>query len=124
VHLIQAELFDALLAIGHEVGPGGLGENVATKGVDLLSLPAATRLHIGSSAVIEITGLRNPCHQIEKFQPGLLKHVVSSSPAGVVRKAGVMSIVLHGGAVRVGDAIKVELPPPPHEPLIYRGAVG
>jgi tetrachlorobenzoquinone reductase len=120
VHLIQAELFDEVSLKGHSVGPGELGENIATRDVDLLGLPTGTRLRLGAEAVIELTGLRNPCHQIEDFQPGLLQHVVESKPTGLVRKAGVMSIVLQGGEVRPGDAIEIELPPPPHEPLIYR----
>ena len=120
VHLIQSELFDDVAGKGHTVRPGDLGENVATKNVDLLNLPTKTRLRLGPHAVIELTGLRNPCHQIENWQPGLLKHVVEKHPAGVVRKAGVMGIVLQGGEVRPGDPIAIELPPLPHEPLIYR----
>ncbi|HEX4409091.1 MAG TPA: 2Fe-2S iron-sulfur cluster-binding protein [Xanthobacteraceae bacterium] len=120
VHLIQAELFDELALKGHVVPPGSLGENISTRNVPLLSLPTGTRLHFGPEAVIELTGLRNPCHQIEDFQAGLLKHVAESKPTGLVRKAGVMSIVLHGGEVRPDDKIEIELPPLPHEPLIYR----
>lgn len=120
VHLIQAELFDELSGKGHKVRPGDLGENVSTRNIDLLGLPTGTRLRLGPEAVIELTGLRNPCHQIETFQPGLLKHVVEPKPTGLVRRAGVMSIVLKGGDVRPGDPIEVELPPLPHEPLIYR----
>jgi vanillate O-demethylase ferredoxin subunit len=113
-------LFDEVSGKGHAVRPGELGENIATRHVDLLGLPTGTRLRLGSEAVIELTGLRNPCHQIEDFQPGLLKHMVEATPTGVVRKAGVMSVVLQGGDVRPGDAIEIELPPLPHEPLIYR----
>jgi MOSC domain-containing protein YiiM len=120
VHLIHAELLDELGAKGHKVLPGELGENISTRHLDLLGLPAATRLHIGSQAVIELTGLRNPCRQIEEFQAGLLAHVVERRPAGVVRKGGVMSIVLQGGIVRPGDRIEVELPARPHGPLVYR----
>ena len=120
VHLIQAELFDEVGEKGHVVAPGDLGENVSTRGVDLLELPTGTRLRLGPDAVIELTGLRNPCSQIEDWQPGLLKHVAVARPTGLVRKAGVMSIVLAGGEVRPGDAIAIELPPLPHEPLIYR----
>jgi tetrachlorobenzoquinone reductase len=120
VHLIQAELFDEVSLKGHCVRPGELGENIATRHVDLLGLPTGTRLRLGPEAVIELTGLRNPCHQIEDFQSGLLQHVVESKPTGLLRKAGVMSVVLQGGEVRPGDAIEIELPPLPHEPLIYR----
>jgi len=120
VHLIQAELLDEVAGKGHAVCPGELGENISTRHVDLLGLPTGTRLRLGSEAVIELTGLRNPCHQIEDFQPGLLKHLVEKKPTGLVRRAGVMSVVLQGGDVRPGDAIEIELPPLPHEPLIYR----
>lgn len=120
VHLIQAELLDEVAGKGHAVRPGELGENIVTRHVDLLALPTGTRLRLGSEAVIELTGLRNPCHQIEDFQPGLLKLMVEAKPTGVVRKAGVMSVVLQGGDVRPGDAIEIELPPLPHQPLIYR----
>jgi MOSC domain-containing protein YiiM len=120
VHLIQAELFDEVAQKGHTVHPGDLGENISTRNVDLLALPTGTRLRLGSGAIIELTGLRNPCHQIEDFQPGLLKHLVEKRPTGLVRRAGVMSIVLRGGDVRSGDSIEIELPPLPHEPLIYR----
>jgi MOSC domain-containing protein YiiM len=120
VHLIQAELFDEVARKGHNVRPGDLGENISTRNVDLLALPTGTRLRLGSEAIIELTGLRNPCHQIEDFQPGLLKHLVEKMPTGLVRRAGVMSIVLKGGDVRPGDPIEIELPPLPHEPLIYR----
>lgn len=120
VHLIQSELLDEVGDKGHTVRPGELGENISTRGIDLLSLPTGTRLHIGPQAVIELTGLRNPCVQIEKFQPGLLKHLVVAQATGLVRRAGVMSIVLNGGPVYPGDAIEVVLPPLPHQPLIYR----
>ena len=120
VHVIQAELFDQVLEKGHVVKPGDLGENISTRGIPLLDLPTGTRLHLGPEAVIELTGLRNPCHQIEHFQPGLLQHVVESTPTGLVRKGGVMAIVLRGGEVRRGAPIRVALPPLPHQPLIYR----
>lgn len=118
VHLIHAELHDELAASGFVVQPGELGENVTTRGVDLLGLPAGTRLKLGSSAVVEITGLRNPCVQIDRFQPGLLGAVVGRDETGAVRrKTGIMSIVITAGAVRPGDAIEIELPPEPHQPL-------
>ncbi len=123
VHVIQAELFDQLDEKGHVVRPGDLGENIATRGVDLLALPTGTRLHFGSDAVIELTGLRNPCVQVEDFQAGLLKLVAVSTPSGLERKAGVMSVVIAGGVVQPGDPIGVELPPEPHEPLMYRPPV-
>ena len=118
VHLIQGELFAELEDEGFRVKPGDLGENITTSGVELLSLPVGTLLHIGDEAIVEVTGLRNPCLQIDGFQDGLLKMVVGRDEAGnVVRKAGIMSIVRRGGEVRPGDKIKVELPAEPHRPL-------
>jgi MOSC domain-containing protein YiiM len=119
VHLIHAELHDELAAAGYTVGPGQLGENVTTRGVDLLGLPTGSRLRLGADAVIEVTGLRNPCYQIDDFRKGVLREVVGRDAGGaVVRKAGVMAIVLAGGEVRPGDAIAVETPPEPHRPLV------
>ena len=118
VHLIHAELFEELAGRGFAVGPADLGENVTTRGVDLLALPTGARLRLGAEAVLEVTGLRNPCAQIERFRRGLLAAVLDRGPHGeVVRKAGVMAVVLSGGVVRTDDAIAVELPPPPHRPL-------
>jgi MOSC domain-containing protein YiiM len=117
VHLVQEELFDEVGAAGFAVAPGDLGENITTRGIDLLALPAGTLLRIGA-AVLEVTGLRNPCLQIDNFRQGLLKQVVGRDEAGnIVRKAGVMSIVKEGGVVRPGDAVKAELPSGPHRPL-------
>jgi MOSC domain-containing protein YiiM len=118
VHLIHAELHDELRAAGFTVHAGEMGENVTTRGVDLLALPTGTRLRLGPSAVVEVTGLRNPCVQIDRFQPGLLSAVLDRDEAGrLVRKAGVMATVLSGGEVRPGDAISAELPAGPHRPL-------
>ncbi|WP_181708596.1 MOSC domain-containing protein [Chthonobacter rhizosphaerae] len=118
VHLIQSELFDALAARGHRVRPGDLGENVTTRGVDLLALPVGTELRFAGGAVVELTGLRNPCAQIDAFQPGLLAEVVEKTvDGGLVRKAGVMGVVRVGGTIRTGDAIAVTLPPEPHRAL-------
>lgn len=118
VHLIQGELHDELAAAGFAVVPGDLGENVTTRGIDLLGLPTGAKLRLGAEAVVEITGLRNPCSQIDGFQTGLLKQVLGRDEAGnLVRKAGVMGIVLAGGTVRPGDPIGIELPPEPHRPL-------
>ncbi|GAA3491252.1 MOSC domain-containing protein [Streptomyces cremeus] len=118
VHLIHRELFDEVGEAGFDVGPGRLGENVTTSGIDLLALPTGTLLRLGEEAVVEVTGLRNPCLQIDAFQDGLLKQVVGRDVEGkVVRKAGIMSVVRTGGVVRPGDPITVELPPAPHRPL-------
>ena len=118
VHLIHAELHEELAAAGFTVQPGELGENITTTGISLLALPAGTRLKIGSSAIVEITGLRNPCAQIDRFQAGLLAKVVGRDTSGAVqRKSGIMSVVIASGEVRPGDEIEVELPGEPHRPL-------
>ena len=120
VHLIQAELFDEVKAKGFSVEPGQLGENITTRGVNLLALPTGTKLKIGSEAVVELKALRNPCFQIDDFQKGLLKAVIDKDEAGnVIRKAGVMGIVLVGGEIRPSDSILIDLPPEPHHPLEY-----
>lgn len=117
VHLIAAELHGELAAKGFRVGPGSMGENVTTRGLDLLALPRGARLHLGG-AVVEVTGLRNPCRQLDEHQPGLMAAVLDRAPDGsLVLRAGIMGTVLSGGPVRAGDAIRVELPPAPHEAL-------
>ena len=118
VHLIHEELFDELRAGGFAVGPGDMGENVTTRDLALLDLPRGARLRLGASAVIEVTGLRNPCTQLDAFQSGLMRAVLGRGPNGeLVRKAGIMAVVIAGGVVRPGDEIAVDLPPPPHRPL-------
>jgi MOSC domain-containing protein YiiM len=118
VHLLQSELFDDLLEEGHAVFPGDLGENITTSGIDLLALPAGTCLRIGAVAEVELTGLRNPCSQIDKFQPGLTAKVLDRDANGaLVRKAGVMAVVRRPGVVRAGDPIVVQLPQLPHRAL-------
>ena len=118
VHLIHAELFDELAAKGFEVDPGALGENVTTRGIDLLELPPGTRLRIGSQAVVEVTGLRNPCAQIDGLRQGLMAAVLDRDENGnLVRKAGIMGVVVTGGEVRPGDTIRVELPAGERVPL-------
>jgi MOSC domain-containing protein YiiM len=118
VHLIHTELHEELRQSGFEVAPGQMGENVTTEGIDLLDLPTGTRLRLGDAAVIEVTGLRNPCTQLDGLQPGLMAAVLDRDAQGnLIRKAGVMAVVVTGGAVRPGDAIIVELPPTPHQPL-------
>jgi MOSC domain-containing protein YiiM len=119
VHLMHAELFDELHAQGFTVKPGDLGENITTSGIDLLALPSGARLHLGDSAVVEITGLRNPCVQIERFQKGLMAATLDRDANGdLVRKAGIMGIVIAGGDVRPGDRVRIQLPPEPHQPLL------
>lgn len=118
VHLIHGELLDELRGGGFTVEPGDLGENILTRGLDLLGLPRGTRLHLGAEAVVEVTGLRNPCPQIENFQPGLLKAVLDRDAEGhLIRKAGIMGVVLGSGVIQPGDAVRAELPPEPHERL-------
>ncbi|ROQ16499.1 MULTISPECIES: MOSC domain-containing protein [unclassified Curtobacterium] len=111
VHLLHAEVFDEVADAGYHLEPGQMGENVTTRGVDLLSLPTGTVLHLGNEARVRVTGLRNPCQQINGFEPGLLREVLGRDEDGaVVRKGGVMSVVVTGGVVRTGDRIRVELP--------------
>jgi MOSC domain-containing protein YiiM len=118
VHLIHAELHEELRTAGFAIAPGQMGENITTAGVDLLGLPAGARLRLGDAAVVEITGLRNPCAQLDRIQPGLMAATLDRDERGhLVRKAGVMGIVLAGGEVRPGDAVRVELPPAPHRRL-------
>lgn len=118
LHLIHAELFDELAAQGFEIGPGQMGENVTTRGLDLLGLPVGTRLRLGSDAVVELTGLRNPCAQLDGIAKGLLAATLGRDATGaLVRKAGVMSVVIAGGDVRAGDSIAVELPAAPRRSL-------
>jgi MOSC domain-containing protein YiiM len=119
VHLMHAELFDELRGKGFVVQPGDLGENITTAGIDLLALPTGTRLHLGEDAIVEVTGLRNPCVQIDNFQKGLMAATLDRDTDGnLVRKAGIMAIVMADGDVRPGDAIGVELPAPPHRPML------
>ncbi|WP_431046687.1 MOSC domain-containing protein [Streptomyces sp. P1-3] len=118
VHLIHEELFAEVADAGFAVAPGQLGENITTAGIDLLALPTGTLLHLGDDAVVEVTGLRNPCLQIDRFQGGLLKQVVSRAADGtLIRKAGIMGVVRAGGQVRPGDRIRAVLPEGEHRPL-------
>lgn len=111
VHLLHAEVFDEVAEAGFRVEPGQMGENVTTRGVDLLGLPTGTLLHLGDEACVRVTGLRNPCQQINGFEPGLLREVLGRDEDGaVVRKGGVMSVVVTGGVVRTGDRVRIELP--------------
>lgn len=118
VHLIHGELHDALRAAGFDVGPGVMGENVTTRGLDLLGLGRGTILRLGPEATLEVTGLRNPCLQLDRYAPGLMAACIGADAAGApTLRAGIMSIVLTGGEVRPGDAIVVETPAGPHIPL-------
>ncbi|GAA0270390.1 MOSC domain-containing protein [Alteraurantiacibacter aestuarii] len=118
LHLIHAELFDWLETHGFAIGPGMLGENIATRGIALLDLPLGTLLHIGDDVVLEVTGLRNPCAQIEAFRPGLLSHLARKQPDGAIeRLAGIMCVAIAGGTVQPGDAIVTGLPEKPHMKL-------
>jgi MOSC domain-containing protein YiiM len=118
VHLIHAELHDELGANGFRIEAGQMGENITTRGVDLLELPTGSRLHLGASAVVEVTGLRTPCAQLDKIEPGLMAATLDRDEAGnLIRKAGIMAIVIASGDVRPGDPIRVELPALPHRSL-------
>lgn len=118
VHLIHAELHDELQRAGFAVSAGQMGENITTRGIDLLRLPTGTRLQIGNTAVVEVTGLRNPCLQLDHFQTGLMAAVLERDEQGIlIRKAGIMGIIIAGGEVWPGDVITVELPPEPYKAL-------
>jgi len=116
-HLLHEELFTELAAQGFSIRPGLMGENITTRGLDLLSLPAGAILRLGQAAVVRLTGLRNPCYQLDELQPGLMAACLERREGELIRKAGVMSVVLAAGEVRAGDAIAVELPPGPHQAL-------
>jgi MOSC domain-containing protein YiiM len=118
VHLIHSELFDLVAQRGYGVDPGDLGENITTSGLDLLGLPVGTTLAIGADVILAMTGLRNPCVQIDGFQDGLLSELVQRADDGsVVRLGGAMSVVVRGGTIRAGDAIQVGLPAEPHHAM-------
>ena len=118
VHFMPAELFDELRGAGFEVSPGELGENITTRGLDLFGLPLGARLRLGADAVVEITGMRNPCSLINGFQKGLMKTLIGTAEDGqVIRKAGIMGIVVTGGTVAPGDPIRVQLPVGEQRPL-------
>ena len=118
VHLIHAELFKELKGKGFNITPGLMGENITTKGIDLLALPTNTILKIGAKAQVQITGLRNPCHQLNGIQDGLMKAVLGKdSKANLIRKAGIMGIVVASGWIKANDTIEVQLPPQPYTPL-------
>jgi MOSC domain-containing protein YiiM len=119
VHLIHAELFDELRAAGFTISSGEMGENITTSRVDLLALPTGTRLRLGREAIVEVTGLRNPCRQLNRIRPGLMNATLDRDTDGnLIRKAGIMGIVIAGGEVGPGDRIEVELPQPPHRSLV------
>ena len=118
VHLIHAELHDELKAKGFDIFPGQMGENITTEGIDLLGLPTNTKLYIGEKAAIQVTGLRNPCAQLDGFKKGLMAAVLDKDRQGnIIRKAGIMSIVLADGIVNTGDSINIQLPPKPFRSL-------
>ena len=118
VHLIHAEFHNELNGSGFDVSPGQMGENITTRGVDLLNLPTGTRLHLGKDAVVELTGLRNPCKQLNGIQDGLMNATLEKKEDGtLIRKSGVMSVVISGGEVKPGNGIRVELPDKPHQPM-------
>jgi len=118
VHLIHYELIQELQTKGFNVDASTMGENITTSGIDLLSLPRGTKLAIGNEAVIKVTGLRNPCKQLDKYQSGLTKAVLDIAPDGnIIRKAGIMGVVLNGGEISKDDKIEVTMPPKPYQAL-------
>ena len=118
VHLMHDELFDDLRAQGFDVMPGALGENITTHGIDLLGLPEGSELHLGDEAIVRLTGLRNPCAQIDKFKHGLMAAVLDKTSDGkLIRKSGVMGVVVRGGSVAAGQGVRVKLPASPHRSM-------
>lgn len=118
VHLIHAELHEELRSHGFDVSPGQMGENITTQGVDLLALPTGSKLNVGQTAVIEVTGLRNPCHQLDGLSPGLMQATLDRAADGsLIRKAGIMGVVIAGGRVKPGDRIRIERPEGEPRPL-------
>jgi MOSC domain-containing protein YiiM len=118
VHLLHMEIIDEICGKGLNIKPGDVGENITTHGIDLLNLPRHTRLHVGSNVILSVTGLRNPCSQLDNFQAGLTQaFLVKDDDGMLIRKAGIMAIVLEGGVIHQGDEIRVELPSKPHLPL-------
>ena len=118
VHLIHSELHEELKNAGFNLSPGQMGENITTRGIDLLGLPTNTLLYLGDKAVVKVTGLRNPCAQLNNLQSGLMAAVLDKDEQGnLIRKSGIMSIVIKGGKVKPGDTIAIELPPKPHKSL-------
>lgn len=118
VHVVHAELYDEVRELGYDIGPGDIGENVAVRGLAVLGLGVGTRLRLGSDAVVEVTGLRNPCTQLDGFAAGLMRAMLDRDPDdALIRKAGVMGVVVQGGIVRAEDPVRVE-PPAVHVPLV------
>ncbi len=118
VHLIHAELMDELNERGFRVGPGDMGENITTRNIELLTLSRGTLLHVGAQAILEVTGLRNPCAQLNNFQEGLMQAVLDRDEKGnLIRKAGIMTIVKQGGPVAPNDPVRIEPPAGPFTAL-------
>ena len=117
VHLLQVELLDEVNADGFHVEPGGLGENILTRGLDLVHLPLGTHLLLGDHAVVELTCLRQPCAQIDRFRPGLQRRMFAQAEGKRRPRVGVMAIVLQGGTIKPGHTVRVHLPGEPHLPL-------
>lgn len=118
VHLIHSELHDELRAKGFDISVGQMGENITTKDIELLDLPKGTMLHIGKTVILEVTGLRNPCYQLDGIQQGLMQAVLDKDSQGnLIRKAGIMTVVLASGKIFVGDEIRVQFPGEPHQRL-------
>jgi hypothetical protein len=116
VHLINQALFEELFSEGFNVQPGNLGENVTTRGIDLLRLPLGTMLALGPTAAVELRGLRTPCVLVDRFRKGLLKALVRKGEQPRFR-AGVMGVVREGGILFPGNPVKVTISPAPWQAL-------
>jgi len=120
VHLIASELLTELArkdskGRAYIISPGALGENITTKGIDLVGLNEGTRLHFGDGddhAIVRITGLRNPKKRLDEWPKGLLDRCAMKNKKGEItgRKIGVMGIVEEDGFVQPGHMVYVEKP--------------
>ena len=99
VHLIDDAVFAVAASAGFEIDHGDLGENVTVSGLDVHGLAVGTMLRLGESAFVAVTGLRNPCGQINGLRPGLLDVLRRADGGDIVRRAGIMGVVVRGGEV-------------------------
>ena len=117
IHLVMSELLDEVNSAGHNVVAGQLGESITTTGIDLISLPVGSMLRIGDTALVALTGLRNPCPQIKSVGDGLMKMMFiddQDNPEGPkIGRTGVMGVVIAGGIVAADDGIKIRFPAGP-----------
>ena len=97
VLLMEKEILDSL-----ELKPGSIRENVTITGLSIHGLPAGQRLHLGDQVVLEVTGLCEPCSRMDEIRAGLRETLDG--------KRGVLTRVIQGGDVQVGDSVAVQGP--------------